>query len=275
MLRKTKNNFKQNVYHLNPPWESADFYFKACGIFKSSGDFLWDQPGSSYAIHIITSGKGCFEVDGKSYSVGKDKIFTFFPGQYIRYYDSPETPWEYTWFYSEGKKVKEVLAESGITRSNPLIDIADNMKFKSILSQIVRDCVKSTKGNLFSIASAWNLFSALSVKTKISKLPTTRKLFEECVIFIESHPNNNITVDELSDRFEVNRTTLFRAFKLFGNLSPKEYIDQRRFEKAKQLLKNSNMPISQIAQACGFSKHHYFSNAFRKRFKITPGEYRI
>ena len=127
MLHKAQKNFKQEIYHLTPPWDNADLCFKTCGIFKSSGDFLWDQLANHYGMHIITSGKGCFEVDGKLYSVGKDQIFTFFPDQYVHYYDFPKTPWEYTWFYIEGEKVREVLAESGITETSPLVNIADNI----------------------------------------------------------------------------------------------------------------------------------------------------
>ena len=271
MMQKT---YSQQTYPLKVPWEDSELNFQVLGIFKSNGRFQWNQVSPKHCFHIIQEGEGHFNVDEKTYTAGKNKIFTFFPGQYISYHDFPETPWNYIWFNFGGNNVDRALAAAGITKQNPLIDISKNIKFKSTLSNITEKIINDTYKHLFPIAAAWNLLS-LVADPALETSSETQHLYEAGKILIDSQLDNNLTVDELADRLEVNRSTLFRAFKKQSGISPKEFIDHKRFEQAKELLIRSEMPIKQIANACGFVEHHYFSNAFRKRFGITPGEYRV
>ena len=54
----------------------------------------------------------------------------------------------------------------------------------------------------------------------------------------------------------------------------KKYIADLRLNQAKMLLKNSELPISSVAQMCGFSNINYFPTAFKKYSGYTPTEYR-
>ena len=64
-----------------------------------------------------------------------------------------------------------------------------------------------------------------------------------------------------------------RQFKRSTGLSPHQYINQQRIEKAKRLLKQRKYSITQVAIECGFSNQSHFSRAFRKATDITPKRY--
>ena len=65
-----------------------------------------------------------------------------------------------------------------------------------------------------------------------------------------------------------------RQFKKSTGLTPYKYILQQRMELAKQLLKQQELPISEIAMRCGFASQSSFTTAFRKYFDVTPKTYR-
>ena len=58
----------------------------------------------------------------------------------------------------------------------------------------------------------------------------------------------------------------------FG-ISPKEYIDRARFEKACRLLTDSHLKVKQVAAACGFESSSYFTRVFQRRFQQTPAHW--
>jgi len=273
-VKMMQEMYKQKTYPLNIPWEHNELSLNVLGVFESSGHFNWDQVSPRHCLHIITSGTGIFNADGKAYQVSENQIFTFFPGQYIAYHDFPETPWHYTYCYIDGTRISEVLSAIGVDKNNPVIDISKNLKFKSVLSTITEKVSSHSYDQFFSVKAAWELLSALIVAPAAQTVAGNKQLFDEAKILMENQLDNNLTVDLLADRLGVNRSTLFRAFKNQNGTSPKEYIDNCRFEKAKELLTRSKIPIKQVANACGFTEHHYFSNAFRKRFGATPSEFR-
>ena len=62
--------------------------------------------------------------------------------------------------------------------------------------------------------------------------------------------------------------------KRLTNLSPNEYLNMKRLEKAKQLLLETDMNVLQIALKCGFGSSQYFATVFRRQEGITPREFR-
>lgn len=68
--------------------------------------------------------------------------------------------------------------------------------------------------------------------------------------------------------------TLFQdAFKELYQTSPKTYIENLRFEKAKELMNTGEYNIGSIAGMCGFFNDSYFCKRFKERFGISPSTY--
>ena len=93
-------------------------------------------------------------------------------------------------------------------------------------------------------------------------------------ILKENLDNSELNVDAICSRMGIGRTLIFKKCKAIIGKSPIEYLCELRFEKACSLLRDTKLPISQIAYKTGFNDTHYFSVAFRKRFSMTPSEYR-
>ncbi|RYC53120.1 helix-turn-helix domain-containing protein [Flagellimonas olearia] len=90
--------------------------------------------------------------------------------------------------------------------------------------------------------------------------------------FIEKNLYRNMYVDELADLIQVS-TGYFKAwFKLNTGNTPKEYINRKRMEKAKEILPMESS-VTEVAYALGFNSSQYFSTVFRKYTGKSPREY--
>ncbi|MFC7681386.1 response regulator [Paenibacillus sp. GCM10028914] len=83
-----------------------------------------------------------------------------------------------------------------------------------------------------------------------------------------------LSLSELADKFHMNYSYLSSYFKQRTNENLTTYINRVRTDKAKQLLHNHGLSVSQISQLTGFSDHNYFSKVFKKMTGMTPVEYR-
>ncbi len=92
--------------------------------------------------------------------------------------------------------------------------------------------------------------------------------------FIRDHATRGIVVDDVVDAASMARRTFEQRFRVATGRSVHEEIRRVQIERAKQLLKESDLPIASIATACGFSAAYYLSVTFRKQTGQTPREYR-
>jgi len=92
--------------------------------------------------------------------------------------------------------------------------------------------------------------------------------------YIEENLDYSIDIDILSKMSGYSYHYFRHKFKEQTKISPKQYILNRRIEYAQNLLLNSPISITNIAQICGFNCSSQFNSAFKKRIKMTPTEYR-
>ena len=93
--------------------------------------------------------------------------------------------------------------------------------------------------------------------------------------YIQENYIHNITLDTLSQVARSNKTSLTQAFKKTYGTTPLRYIIQLRLAKAKELLVETNISISEISELVGFQTIHYFSRFFKEKEHCSPLEYRM
>jgi AraC-like DNA-binding protein/mannose-6-phosphate isomerase-like protein (cupin superfamily) len=272
------NNFKQTIYTVRPDLDlspEADIHISVVGLLKSSGDFLWEQVVDFLSVHVIEKGSGVMEVNNKPIPLSAGEMLIFFPGDHIRYYDFPETPWQYIWIRLDGRMVEAALLEAGLKRGSQHLNISANHEFNLALKETVENFKLGGYSKLYPAAAGWKILNTLALRNPLPQTENhAEKLVKACCDFLESQLVKTLNVNELSEHFGVDRTTVFRSFKSCLGISPKEFIDQLRFKNAGNLLKLTQRPIKEIATACGFERLDYFCSAFKKRFGVSPSQWR-
>ncbi len=93
--------------------------------------------------------------------------------------------------------------------------------------------------------------------------------------YITEHISEKIYISQLCDVFFLSKNSMYRLFKDEFNTTANEFILQKKLAYSQELLKTrTDLDITEIAAACGFSDYNYFIRVFRKRFSITPLQFR-
>lgn len=92
--------------------------------------------------------------------------------------------------------------------------------------------------------------------------------------YIHEHFTQAIKLEDLASHIGITQFHFSRLFKRSMGMPPHQYVMQQRIEKAKQLLKDTDIPIADIALDCGFSSQSHLGKYFRQLTGITPRKYR-
>ena len=96
----------------------------------------------------------------------------------------------------------------------------------------------------------------------------------EVAAYLCEHAREQITLSEVAAHFAVSPSHLSRVFHQETGFGLREYLVHYRIRQACDLLLNSDLSVTQIADQCGFSDSNYFGDAFKKATGLSPREYR-
>lgn len=81
--------------------------------------------------------------------------------------------------------------------------------------------------------------------------------------------------EDIAQHMAVSYSTLIRCTKSSMGIAPGEFLSKARIRKASILLvKQRNLPISEVAYRCGFNDPRYFARCFKSETDMSPSEYR-
>ena len=100
------------------------------------------------------------------------------------------------------------------------------------------------------------------------------KIIEKISAYLLKNIDQNIPISNLSDRFGITARRLQQGFKLLFGKNVHEYIVQNRLDKAKKMLRDSNIPVKSIALTLGYKDVQNFSAAYKKRYNQSPSAVR-
>lgn len=95
------------------------------------------------------------------------------------------------------------------------------------------------------------------------------------VKYIRLHTNSNLSVQEVADAVGLSRSHLSHKFKEAMGFDISAFMMRCKLEEAKSLLIYSEQSISEISNYLCFSSQSYFTSVFRKKYGLTPKEYRV
>lgn len=103
---------------------------------------------------------------------------------------------------------------------------------------------------------------------------TTNPLIDNIKNYLLANLEYDIEVSHITAIFHYNQQYLGRLFKKETGLSIREFVLEQRLEHARILLENSNDMVIEIANRVGFNNVTYFNRQFKRKYSITPSQYR-
>ena len=126
---------------------------------------------------------------------------------------------------------------------------------------------------LHLVRDLWYSVLSLCAPAFLPEKPTaTDPFFREMAEYIKG--DLSVGLSQLASVFSVSRVTVNKCFKRSVGCTAGQYVTAERVSSACRLLEESDLPLGQIAESCGFSNEYYFSSVFSRSMGVAPGEYR-
>ncbi|MER9470684.1 GlxA family transcriptional regulator [Mesorhizobium sp. M0482] len=150
-------------------------------------------------------------------------------------------------------------------------------------ADIALHLIRASAGDALANAAARYIFHPTLRPAGTSQNPvgaeplgrTTPKVVRYVISIMELHLEQTLSIPELCGKADVSQRQLDRLFKLYVGKSPALYYRDIRLDRARGLVTQTDMLMSEIAVASGFSSQVHFSRAYRERFGLSPRSDRV
>lgn len=128
------------------------------------------------------------------------------------------------------------------------------------------------------ISLSLKIWSVLFEHSDSSSPPTRQNgdftILKNMIGYVRKSYREKISLDDIALSGAVGQSKCCKLFGKYIGTTPNEYLIRYRLHQSTDYLKNTDMSITEIAQAVGFSGSSYYAEAFRKRYGKSPTEYR-
>jgi transcriptional regulator GlxA family with amidase domain len=105
-------------------------------------------------------------------------------------------------------------------------------------------------------------------------IPVRDQLVKKALLLMQQHLDVPLSIEDLSARMQIDKRRIERHFRLELNTSPLVVYSQIRLEHAQHLLVETSKSIASIAAESGYCDSSHLGRFFRRRYGVTPQEYR-
>jgi len=243
-----------------------DLNIKLCGRHYCNGNHSWGYGvRDSYFLHFVIGGRGEFTNPYGSFQVQKGQGFVFAPDEKILYSADKNDPWRYIWIAFRGEKAKQLFNSCSFSSQNPIFEFENNFDIEKIFNE-ARELNEGRE--LYLISALYLFFSLYSVKA-MHRLSKT----DIAINYILQNYSNNITVENVARFVGFERKYFSRIFTEKTGITPVRYIINTRMNAAAELLRNTDLSISEIAYSVGYNDLPTFSKAFKQIYHTSPVKY--
>lgn len=109
--------------------------------------------------------------------------------------------------------------------------------------------------------------------TKKHSLQRYSPVVKNIISYIDFHFMEDLSLSYFADMFNITKTYLSSLFKKETGSTLTDFIHQIRMRRAITLMNSSTLPVTEIAEACGYHDISYFIRIFKKNYKISPKQY--
>ena len=263
------NVIDNNSYPQNPGFQVMHWHEDLQFIYVLSGAIEVATLETRISLH---TGEGIFINKNVVHLVKKSGSCHYnsfiFPDYFLKFY-----------FGSPAGNIVERLMEN---KSLPVFPMKNRENCKDVLNALKKlSDLEQQKTSLYAYEVLTTLCGLWLELCRIVTLPQTS--FSENVTetrmtiflrYIEQHYPEPISLDMLAKSANVSKSECLRCFKASLQTAPYQYLMEYRLSKAAELLRNTDMPISEIAVSVGFGQTSHFGKCFRDKTGMSPSGYR-
>jgi signal transduction histidine kinase/DNA-binding response OmpR family regulator len=173
----------------------------------------------------------------------------------------------------DGFEVLDALRANEATRSIPVIVLTARMLSDADIERCNRGVAAILSKGLFdSRETLKHIEAALDRQRTLGS--ATQRLVRRAMAFIHAHYAEALSRDEIASHVGISADYLTDCFRQELGITPVTYLNRYRLLQARELLENTDLKITQIALAVGFSESAHFTRTFQREVGVSPRAYR-
>ena len=247
-------------------------------ITHSRYDNEWLSVVHSHSIAemlYILSGEGQVAIASQRHRIAKDDFVIIPPHWMHTEFSSSAQPLEYLCIGVSGVDIV-----SGMEDFDPIVDLGvARGQVSGMMTGIYREMQRKLPEYEIMAKSLFYNLMVLLVRNRIIDVGggderTMRSNIADVKNYMDEHYAEDIRLDQLASIAALSKFHLIREFKAEVGSSPMDYLLGRRITESKNLLAGTELSVSDIAEAVGFSSGSYFSQRFKLTVGMTPLAFR-
>ena len=234
----------------------------------------------SFLFFVVISGSGNLTYDGKNYTLSQGSCVFINCKTPYSHTTADSDLWKLRWIHFFGPTLSSIYDKYCERGGRPAFSLSTGE-----LAQVT-----AVWNDLMTIAKSSDHLKDMRINEQLGALLTLimeqswhpedrttapkRALVVDVKSYIDEHYNETISLDDLSNRFYIDKYYLTKTFRSQFGLNISTYIRDIRITKAKQLLRFSDKTVEEIGYEVGIGNPAYFSRVFKEVEGVGPKKYR-
>lgn len=221
----------------------------------------------SYLIFEVLEGKGSITTEGRTIELQKSDCVWIDCHNAFEHVSSEEEPWKLAWVHFNGNCATEFYQLFRQKNERPVFKSRELVK----VSEMIEKLLEGLKENM----SELELHSLMTQLVTGCLIDTTEKnRMEEVREFVNANYREAGIYNLLAERFGMESDALEQQFGENYGISVRDYILNRRFNAAKELLRFTIQPMNEVIEESGIGNEDLFYQLFKENEGMTPEDYR-
>ncbi|MCY9662279.1 AraC family transcriptional regulator [Paenibacillus chondroitinus] len=230
-----------------------------------------------YALHFVINGKVRHRFGDQHIELTKGDVFCAYPGVvYHHFIVQSDQPLEMIWVSIDGGQTALLLEKAGFRPAAPYIPGVIGKELETSLVHLFSQQEdNSSRRQVDLIAAIYRIFG-LMIPQKNTDEPDVgpASWIPRSIEYMNMHYTENINVQDVAAYISVHRAYFSKIFAEQIGMTPIQYLQKLRMERALQLLQQTRHSISEIAMTLGYPDLYSFSRAFGKHYAASPSKVR-
>lgn len=256
-------NWRESMNH--PNREITIYY---CGQEECAPEHYFGPAiRQHYLLHVVLDGKGFYRAGGETYHLEEGDAFLIKPQEITYYQADKENPWVYAWAAFGGGQAERLVSEYRQEEAGYHYRFDQESRWREWIHALV-EAFEAPGHNQDEMAGyLYLLFAQFPRRWEGGEDPEWNYVAgaERYIHHNFSYP---IQIGDVAKHVGIDRTYLFKLFKKYKGISPKQYLTACRLAEAKRLLEETALNATEIGLSCGF----HDASVFGKNFQQWEGE---
>lgn len=229
-----------------------------------------------YILLYIAKGKGLYFYSKDNFiDIKEGDIILITPNTLHSYKPNKNTGWEEYWIGFDVNRMEEYM-ENLFAQNINIYNIGIHDKILNLFKDAIKVANEEKPGFQQYLSGITNLILSMTNYYEKNKStdPATEDIINKSKIIIKENLLNGITPEQVANEVNLSYSWFRKIFKDYTGVTPSQYIQEIKIQKAREMLTSSHMQVKEIVYKLGYDDVAYFIKIFKKYTNQSPSEYR-